>query len=368
MRFSDVIGQSSAKEALRRMVQSDRLPHALLLLGPEGSGTLPMALALSQYILCLERGPEEACGQCPNCQKAAHFVHPDWHFSFPTVGTKAVSENFLTEWREALGRNPYLNANEWLLHIGTENQQGNITAVECLQIVRKLSLKAFEGEVKILLMWLPEYLAKEGNRLLKMIEEPPDQTIFILAAENQELILNTILSRCQLVSLPPLSDEEVEQGLIRQKGLDPGKAQAAAQLANGNFLEALSLVQDMESDHASRFLDWLRHCYRGNGAVLAPWVEDFSRLGRENQKHFFRYGLHFFREFLALKLTGAERARLRQAELETARRLSDVLSYEQIEPIVHLFNDCIYHIERNANQKVLVLDASIRMHRFMKQA
>ena len=349
------------------MVHSGRLPHAILFLGPEGSGHLPMALALTRYILCSERTSEEACGHCPNCLKTERYIHPDWHFSFPTVGTNGVSEQFMSEWREALAQSPYLNVNQWLQRIGTENQQGNITKEECVQIVRKLSLKSFEGNFKILTMWMPEYLGKEGNRLLKMIEEPPDETIFILVAENQDLILNTILSRCQLVAFPPLTDETVQEGLISQLGLESSRAQAIAQLANGNYSEALALSAEMESDHAVRFLEWLRQCYRGNGATLVPWVEDFAKLGRESQKHFFRYGLHFLREFLALKLSGAPMIRLRPVELETAQKLSSVLSYEQIEPIVNLFNDCIYYIERNANQKVVLLDSSIQMHRFMKQ-
>lgn len=366
MHFSDLIGQDKIVNQVRQMVTSDRLPHALLLLGPEGSGHLSLGLALAQYILCSDRRPEGACGQCPNCQKATRYVHPDWHFSFPTVGTNARSESFLPEWREAITQQPYLNANQWLQRIGTENQQGNITKEECVQIVRKLSLKTFEADYKILFMWMPEYLGREGNRLLKMIEEPPDQTVFILVAENQELILNTILSRCQLVSFPPMLDAVVEEGLIVLKGLEKDRAQAIAQLANGNFNAAISLAEEIESDHAQRFLDWLRHCYRGNGAALVPWVDQFSRLGRENQKHFFRYGLHFLRELLALQFSGTGPSRLRDNELDAAKKLSAVLSYEQIKPIVSLFNDCIYNIERNANQKVMMLDSSIQLHRFMK--
>jgi DNA polymerase III subunit delta' len=366
MRFSDVIEQEPIKDQLRRMAQSERLPHALLLLGPEGSGHLPLALAFAQYVLCEARGTEEACGQCPNCQKASRYVHPDLHFSFPTIGSSAVSDHFLPHWREALTQTPYHNTQQWLQRIGAENQQGNITKDECVAIVRKLSLKTFEAGRKILLMWMPEYLGKEGNRLLKLIEEPPEDTLFILVAENQELILNTILSRCQLLAVPPLADEAVSDGLLR-RGIPAERAQAASQLANGNFNEALALTADMESDHAARFLDWLRLCYRGNGGAIVPWVETFASLGRENQKNFFRYGLHFFRELLALQLAGAERVRLRAPELETAQKLSAVLSYEKIRPIAGLFNDCIYFIERNANQKAMMLDSSIQLHRFMKQ-
>jgi|APTNR8051073442_1049403.scaffolds.fasta_scaffold01675_11 DNA polymerase-3 subunit delta' len=367
MLLEGVIGQAQAKELLGRMIRTDRLPHALLLLGPPGSGGLALAWAAARYLLCTQRGEHDACGQCPACQKTGKGIHPDLHFSFPTIGSKMTSDAFLPKWREALAANPYMEVNDWLQRIDAENKQGNITREECVHIVRKLSLKPYESPYKVLLMWLPEYLGNEGNRLLKLIEEPPDQTIFLLVAEDQEQILPTILSRCQLVKVNPLADDEIVAGLQHRLGLGPDEALAAAQLAGGNFNEALSLAAVQENDHARRFLAWMRACYKGRPVEMTRWVEGFAELGRENQKHFLRYALHFWRELLALKFGGGGiKARLRSEELETARRMADIVGLEQLGALIRLLDDCTYHVERNAHPKVLFLDASIRMHHILQ--
>lgn len=366
MRFSETIGHQSVQNQLLRLAQSGRVPHALLFLGPEGNGKLALALALAQYLLCENPGPEDSCGVCPQCSKASKLIHPDLHFTFPAIGANATSDKFMPQWREAVAEHPYFNANMWLRRIGAENQQGNITREECVQIVRTFSLKPFEGAYKILLIWLPEYLGKEGNRLLKLIEEPPDQSVFILIAENQELILNTILSRCQLIPVPAFTDEELVDCLVQQADVPDPIARAAAPLADGDFNEALGLTGSEENDHAQRFVDWLRKCYAGNGAELVPWVEAFSKLGREPQKHFFRYGLHFLRELLVLDQAPGHPARLRPTELETAQKLVKVLPSEKLGFLMDLFSEGIYHIERNANPRILMLDASIRVNRIMR--
>lgn len=349
------------------MASSDRLPHALLLLGPQGCGKKTVALALAQYILCEDRSGGEACGKCHNCVKAGKNIHPDIHFSFPAIGANATSDQFINQWRSALDENPYFDVNDWLQRIGADNKQGNIPKEECVNIIRKLSLKTFEGNFKILIMWLPEYLGKEGNRLLKMIEEPPEKTIFILLAENQELILNTILSRCQIVQLNPLSDEAIVEGLVQRSITGKEAAEGIAHLADGNFNEALRLAADRENDNAALLLDWLRKCYKGNGIEMVQWAEAIAEIGRENQKQFLRYGLHFFREYLILLLTENEAVRLQPKELETARNLTKVISFDQVDSIVRLFTDCAYFVERNANPKVLFLDTSIKMHRIIKR-
>ncbi|HMN90514.1 MAG TPA: hypothetical protein PKD70_06595 [Saprospiraceae bacterium] len=367
MVFAEVVGQQHAKQVLRQVVQGGRMPHALLLLGTPGSGHLPLALALAQYLLCNHRSDDDACGQCTQCTKAARLIHPDIHFSFPTVGTNAISDHFLVQWRTALLNNPYLDVHEWLQLIGAENKQGNITKEECVNIVKKLSLKTFEGNYKILIQWLPEYLGKEGNRLLKIIEEPPANTIFILVAEQSELILNTILSRCQLLKINPLQDKEVVEGLMQRKGVSRPQAETAAYLAAGNFNEALQILGLEENDHASLFLDWLRKCYKGNGLEIVTWTEKFANLGRESQKHFLRYALHFLREYLLLKLTGDGHVRLRPNELATAQNLLTIIQLEQVEQLSNIINDCAFAVERNANPKVLFLDASIHVHKILKQ-
>ncbi|MCF8247804.1 MAG: hypothetical protein K9J37_22045 [Saprospiraceae bacterium] len=366
MQFSSVIGQSQAKALLRRMADSERIPHALLLLGAPGSGDLALAVAFAQYVLCQNKQDGDACGQCNQCSKVEKLIHPDLHFSFPTVGTNVTSDSHLADWRTAMAENPYMDVNQWLQRIGAENKQGNINKEECVGIIRKLSLKAFEGSNKILIMWLPEYLGKEGNRLLKLIEEPPDDTMIILVAENQELILNTILSRCQLVKVNRLSDEEVEEGLVTLKNLSSEKARSIAHLAGGDFNEALNIAAQPLKDNSTLFLDWLRKCYQGNGVEMATLTETFAGLGRENQKQFLQYALHFMREYMLLKTTGNDQVRLLPEELKTAQNLSKIIGFGQIERITKLFNDCSFHIERNANQKLLFLDASIQLNKILR--
>lgn len=368
MIFSDIIGQHRTKTFLFQLAQSERVPHALLFLGPTGSGNLALAVAFAQLLQCENPTSEGACGECSACRKATSFTHPDIHFSFPTIGSNAVSTDSLKEWRTALSENPFMDANTWLQRLGAENKQGNITKEECNAIIKKLSLKAFEGRYKILVMWLPEYLGKEGNRLLKLIEEPPENTIFLLAAENQDLILNTIMSRCQLVKTEFLSDEEVMEGLQKKRGLDENRARQIAFLADGNFNTALQMADNPDNDDARLLLDWLRKCWRGNGVELVKWTEEFAKLGRENQKQFLHYGLHFLREMLTLVATGSPNLRLQPEELATAQNMAKVLDFEKITRLVGLFNDNIYYVERNANPKILFLDTSIQMNRILKSA
>jgi DNA polymerase III subunit delta' len=368
MHFHDIIGQDFAKHTIQRMASNERMPHAILFVGQEGVGTLALALATAQYILCEAKQNNESCGTCKNCSKVSKYIHPDVHYSYPTVGTNKVSTDFILEWRKALNQNSYLNANQWLQFLDAENKQGNINKDECQAIIRKLSLKSFETPYKILIMWLPEYLGKEGNRLLKLIEEPPENTIFLLVAENQELILNTIISRCQVIKVSRLSNEEISEGLVKKLQLSPDKAQTIAHLADGNFNEAITLAQHAENDNAQLFLDWMRKCWKGNGVELMAWVEQFAALGREGQKYFLRYALHFLRELLYLQLINdPSTTKLLPSELDVATNLAKILKFEQIPPIATLFDECAYYIERNANAKILFLDTSIQLHKLLKQ-
>ena len=368
MLFSDVLGQEVAKKQLRDMTQMSRIPHAQLFLGSAGSGNLALALAFTQYVLCEGEKIENACGACASCQKARKMIHPDLHFSYPTIGSNVVSTTFLKDWREAMAQNAYQNANQWLQKIGAENKQGNINKEECVSIVKKLSLKSFEGKYKILLMWLPEYLGKEGNRLLKLIEEPPEDTLFVLVAENPDLILNTIISRCQIVKINPLSNEDIAEGLVKKSGLTWEKARALAPLADGNFNEALSLASQTEHNLSEMFADWVRKCWKGDGTELVAWVEQFAGQGRENQKYFLQYGLHFIREMMRWQVGGDSLPiRLQNAELITAQKMGAIVVLEKIEPIARLFDECSRYVERNANPKILFLDASIKLNKILRK-
>ena len=366
MLFKDIIGQDSTKGDLRQMVANGRLPHALLFLGNEGVGKLSLAIALAQYLLCEHPSETDACGQCNHCQKVSKLIHPDMHFSFPVVGTKVTSDTYLPQWREAVNEHAYFNVNDWLQTIGAENKQGNINKDECLNIVKKLSLKTFEAKKKVLIMWLPEYLGKEGNRLLKLIEEPPEGTVFILVAERDDLILNTILSRCQIVTINNLKDEEIKQALIQKRGLSEAEAQELCYLADGNYNEAVKLSQQKQNNYSNLFITWLRLCYGGKWTKIADWVDEFSKLGRENQKYFIGYALHFVRELLVLKLSNDMRGRLSEAEQQSAIKMGSLLDLHQIDRMIELLNKSTYFIERNANPKVLFFSNSIVMNKIFK--
>src|SRR5450432_107674 len=316
MQFKDVIGQQYAKEQLAELVQHNRLSHALLFLGKEGSGALPLALAFAQYIVCdtvngktapsLFGDPllstndsalrTDACGLCPSCSKAQKFVHPDIHFSYPVIpkksGDKPLSTDFISEWREFIQSYPYGNVFDWLQFIGAENRQGNITAHECNDIIHKLSLKSFESGYKILVMWMPEYLGNEGNKLLKLIEEPPPDTLFILVAENESSILPTILSRTQLIKIPLLDTKDIEIALVERAKISPEKATQVASISEGSYREAVQLLQHAEEDWQGLLREWLNAVLKTGPAAQVKWIDDVSKLGRERQKQFLRYFNH----------------------------------------------------------------------------
>jgi DNA polymerase-3 subunit delta' len=317
--FKQIIGQAETKKQLTELVEHNRLSHALLFLGKEGSGALSLALAFAQYIVCEKvqqantpappslfgddptppsggRGVTDACGECAACLKAQQFVHPDIHFSYPVItkktGEKPIATDYITEWREFISSYPYGNVFDWLQFINAENKQGNISAEECNDIIRKLSLKSFESIYKILIMWMPEHLGKEGNKLLKLIEEPPANTLFILVAESEAQILPTIISRTQLVKIPLLENEEVEKALIERNNTAPDIAKQVAGIAEGNYREALQLLQHADEDWQALLRDWLNATLKGGPSAQIKWIDEVSKMGREKQKQFLRYFNH----------------------------------------------------------------------------
>ena len=366
--FANVIGQDTSKSILRNMVNGDRMPHAMLILGKEGFGGLPLALALIQYLLCEDRNSADACGSCKSCSKTQKLIHPDVHFSYPVFG-QHISTDFVAQWRKEISANPYMTVQHWLNNISKgENKQGNINKDECLSIVKRLSLKSFEAPYKVLLMWLPEYLGKEGNRLLKLIEEPPENTIFILVAENQEAILSTILSRCQLIKLPPVSENDIQDVLVKRFSLPQNEAESIALISEGNFSEAVLLSEHTENDNNALFLDWMRKCYNGNGVEIIQYAEKIASGSREAQKFFLRYGLHFMRE-LAMLNAGIplQRIKLQSAALESAQKMTKIIGLSQVEPISKLFSDAILAIERNGSGKMVFADISISLHKILRK-
>lgn len=359
MQFKDIIGQQAVKNKLIQGVKEGRVPHAQMFLGTEGSGNLALALAYAQYIACTNKTDTDSCGSCPNCIKYGKLIHPDLHFTVPTVGSKEISDHFMEQWRETFLSKPYLNAFEWLMSLGAENKQGNITVDECRNIIKKLSLKSFEGDYKVLIMWMPEYLGKEGNTLLKLIEEPPQKTLFLLAANNDEHILGTIKSRTQLVKIPTLQQQEIKDALIERHQADEETARAASFLSEGNYNLAIKLLSQTENDFFDSFRNWMLMCYKNDMGSVVNWVDEASRLGREMLKSFLGYGLHIFRECLIAKNTDGQMLRLTEKENEFVGKFSNFLNTSSIENITNAFNDTIYHTERNANAKISLINLSL---------
>jgi DNA polymerase-3 subunit delta' len=367
MLFSNIIGQETIQQQLIQAVEQNRLSHAMLLLAPEGAGGLSLGLAFAQYMVCENKQEKDACGQCAACIKAGQYIHPDIHFSYPVIprkpGDKPLSTDYASEWREFIGTHPYGNAYDWLQFIGAENKQGNITANECHDIIRKLSLKSFESQYKILLMWMPEYLGNEGNRLLKLIEEPPANTLFILVAENQEQILATILSRTHLIRINPLPKEVLVNALVERAKAAPAKARQVATIAMGNYREAMYLLQNAEDDYHELLRSWLNGIFTGNRAALQQWIEQIAsaKMGRENQKQFLRYFITLLEHSLRLQFLSREVLAFSEEEMDFAAKLNKLVNLQQMEQIMQLLDNACYYIERNANAKLLFHALSIRL-------
>jgi DNA polymerase III subunit delta' len=397
MQFKDVIGQEDVKQHLAEMVQHNRLSHALLFLGREGSGALPLAMALAQYISCQTvnresstEGPSlfgepelpttnnqlqtDSCGTCPSCTKAAGLVHPDIHFSYPVVtkksGTPPISTDYISEWREFIKQLPYGNVYDWLQFIEAENKQGNITAHECNDIIRKLNLKSFESGYKILIMWMPEYLGKEGNKLLKLIEEPPADTLFILVAESEDQILSTILSRCQLVKIPAIENSAMEKALMERSKAAPDQAKQIANISEGNYREALHILQHADEDFGNLLKEWLNATLKAQVPAQVKCIEEISRMGRENQKQFLKYFIHLIEQAIRLNAFGESNDRVMQAlspfEQDFVPKLNKAMSLEQQEAITSELDKASYYIERNANSKILFHALTIKIFHIVK--
>ena len=394
MQFSKIIGQEEVKQQLVELVQHNRLSHALLFLSKEGSGALSLAIALAQYITCEKTSSNvnrqtsgdslfkdeslshvscltshDSCGSCPSCIKAEQLIHPDIHFSYPVVtkksGTPPLSTDYIVEWREFVKTYPYGNVYDWLQFIGAENKQGNITAHECNDIIRKLSLKSFESEYKILILWMPEYLGNEGNKLLKLIEEPPPNTLFILIAENDSLLLPTILSRCQLIRVPALETSEIENALIEKNNTDNIRARQIAATAEGNYREALQLLQHAEEDWQGLLREWLNSILKTGPIAQTKWVEEISRMGREKQKQFLRYFNHLLEQSIRSKILRSNMY-LPENEKDFADRLNRIADISQQQEIIKELDRASYFIERNANSKILFHALTIKLYHIIQ--
>jgi DNA polymerase III subunit delta' len=371
--FKDIAGKSETKKNLIRTVNKNRIPHAQLFLSREGCGGLPMALAFASYLMCENKTSEDSCGHCNQCIKSHKFIHPDIHFSFPVVKSgdkkraETTSDDFLPKWREILAENPFMGTREWLQHINAESNLPNINVKECNDIMHKLNMMSYESENKILIMWLPEYLGTEGNRLLKLIEEPTDNTYIIMVAENQDHILQTILSRCQLVKIPNFEPHEISEYLIQKLQIAANKAQQIANLSDGNLNHALSISKNEATDYSDMLISWLRTSYKSDPVEINKYISGITDMSKDEQKNFFEYGLHFFRQYIYKSLTKSNDVNLTQKELDTAIKMESIIDLSKAESIIVLLNEAIENINRNINLKILLFSDTLTIGELIRK-
>jgi len=375
MLFKEIIGQEEVKEKLLSMVREDRTPHALMLYGPPGTGKLPLAIAMAQYLSCGNRGGKDACGTCPSCLKFGKLVHPDLHFVVPvlkagSVTGPPVSDDFLETWRESLLSDFYITENRWYEALGAENKQGIINVKESEAIIRKLGFKPYESAYRMMVIWLPEKMnAPAANKLLKLIEEPPPKTLILLASEHTDRILPTILSRTQLLHVPPLTDADIREGLLRQGSSDPQLLDDAIHRANGNFSLALQTFRQGEHDQQNfeLFTSLMRLCYGRKIIEINTWVDQVAGMGRERQKQLIDYSLRLLRENFMLHMDQESLNYMSGKEQEFAMKFSPFIHEGNVFSLVDEFGLAGNHIEANGNPRIILMDLSIKVIRLLMQ-
>lgn len=377
MYFRDVVGQDFLKARFTQIVNDGRLGHAWLFFGPEGSGALPLALAFASYILCSSRTAEDSCGQCPGCRKSHKLIHPDLHLVFPVNKTKAsdsdgpvTSNDFIDEWRDLILNNPYSRLTQWYNYIDLGNKQGIINIEESKNLTHKLSLKSFESDYKIVIIWHPEKMNDTAaNKLLKILEEPPENTVFILVSENPDLLLTTIRSRCIPVKIPGISDADMYTKLINDHHLTEEDAREITLLSQGNYLSALEMITraDELNYNFIKFRELMRSCLKSDVLELIAHADDLSGLNREKQKSFLEYGLRTIRESLALHFEDAKIAYITQNEVEFTPKFAPFVTGKNILKITDELNKAVRDIERNVNGRMVFLDLGLKLSKVIER-
>ena len=368
MYFQDIIGLHDVKQHLIDTVQRGLVPHARMFYGKEGVGQLPLAIAYARYLNCDHRGATDSCGECPSCHKFNKLAHPDLHFVFPVVKSK-VCDEYLTEWRDFLLRHKYFGLNNWLDFIDAQNAQGLIYTDESDKIFRKLNLKIYEAPYKIMIVWLPEKMHEScANKLLKMIEEPPDNTVFLLVTEELEQVLPTIQSRCQPMYIRALSAEEIVGAIQRYYGLDPSTAQTVAHIANGSFRKAIEIIEtkDETKENFELFKKMMRATWVRNVKEIKGVATEISAIGREKQKSFLTYSMRLFREYFVSNFGSPAIVYLNEEEQEFGEKFSPYINERNIEGLNSEFSTAYNQIEQNGNAKIIFLDICLKVTVLLK--
>lgn len=373
MFFRDVIGQEDVKQRLIHSVKTGQIAHAQLFCGPEGVGKFPLALAYARYIQCTNKGENDACGQCPSCKQYNNLMHPDLHFVFPIVKNekkkKRVSDDYIEDWRLFLAANTYFNLDQWLEYIDAANSQAMIYAEESREIIRKISLKTYESDYKVMIIWLPERMnAVCANKLLKLLEEPYDKTVFLLVSDNASAILGTILSRTQPVHLRPLSEDVVSSALVTNYSLSSEDASAIAHIASGNYLKALESIRvsDEMSLNFDLFVRLMRLAYGRKIKDLKLWSEEISDLGREKERVFLSYAQRMLRENFIYNIRQPEINYMTTQEAQFSSRFAPFIHERNVYPIMEELSRAYDDIGQNANGKIVFFDLAIKMIMLLK--
>jgi DNA polymerase-3 subunit delta' len=375
MFFNEIIGQSALKKRLIKSVRDLRISHAQLFFGPEGAGALPLAVAYAQYISCTGDKEEDACGKCPSCVKYAKLVHPDLHFLFPVNNTASKKEDpfcddFLAEWRAFVLQNPYARLNDWYLHIELENKQGLIKEKESDAIAKKLSFKSFESDFKIAIIWMAEKMHEvASNKLLKLLEEPPEMTVFLLITENPEILLTTIRSRCFPVKVPLIAEEDMKDALQSRHQMDASQSASLTRLAMGNYAKATELILENEEDgfQLTTFREFMLAGFMNNIVSGMKTVEALSTLTREKQKAFLDYSLRMIRENAIKQINNTGLNYMNRKEEEFSVNFSKFIKGSNMAPLAEEFNKAAYDIERNGNSKIVLLDLMLKAGKLLRQ-
>jgi DNA polymerase-3 subunit delta' len=378
MQFSEILGQDHIKNHLTRSAGLGRIPHAQLFIGPEGSGTLPMAIAYAQYILCGNQNGENS-GSNESCNlKFQKISHPDLHFVYPTVSTEDVktkpkSIDFIADWRQFIAQNPYGGLFDWYSVLGVQNKQGEIRVDDAQEVLKALALKSYEGGYKIMIVWMADKMnISASNKLLKLLEEPPEKTVFILISENEEDIIQTIRSRCQVLHFNGLSEHVIAEALVSRENIESKLATKIAHQAQGNYNKALHLLKDDSEEFPFEqwFVVWVRAAFRAKkdaGAIadLIHWSEQIATLGRETQKKFLQYCIDIFRQGLMQNYEANDLVYFEPNADFKFKSFAPFVNGNNIHEIFQELSDAIYHIERNGNAKIILTDLSIKLTRLI---
>jgi len=374
MQFKAVIGHDKIKTLLRNEAKRERISHAQMFLGESGIGKLPLTVAFAQFLLCESPSKTDSCGVCNSCTKVSHFVHPDLHFVYPVVKSSSekvsVSDDRREEWNTFFSESPYFNLNGWQEYLGEMGKNAQIGVDESRNILKKLSLKSYSGKYKIMIIWLPEKMNNSAaNKLLKILEEPPERTLFFLVCDNIESILPTIISRTQIIKVPNLTATEVKSYLVKTKKIDDSQAESISGLTQGNLVEALQIINGDTANTMffDSFVKLMRAAYTIDAIALMEIGDELASYDRENQKNFLKYGLHIFRESLMLNYLGENHVNLKNEEKEFLNKFARFINSHNITELSEEFNQSIYHIERNANAKILFSDLVIRLTKLIKK-